>query len=188
MLIQMLTQQPRAIFTIVANTPVWVWGVLAALIALGVSQCFARSAGLRRVLLLPTGLALFSGWGITSAFGAAVNLSSALAVWLTTAAVVTVLVLWSFSAPPAGTRYDAASQIYQLPGSIVPLLLTLAIFLLKYGVGVELAMQPSLAKDGTFAQQIALMYGAINGILMARAGRLLRLAQRKVTALDVSAS
>lgn len=47
MLLNIVTQQPRMLLTIVQHTPSWVWMVLAALIWLGASQFFARSiAGL----------------------------------------------------------------------------------------------------------------------------------------------
>ena len=60
----------------------------------------------------------------------------------------------------------------------MPLVLIVGIFLVKYAVGVELALQPALARDGTFALQIAVLYGLFNGLIVARALRLGRLAQR----------
>ena len=68
MLLQMLSHQPRMIFTIMANTPAWVWGLLAALMTLGVGQCFARKVGLRRELVTPIGMVPFFTVGVVSAF------------------------------------------------------------------------------------------------------------------------
>ena len=187
MLLQMLSHQPRMIFTIMANTPAWVWGLLAALMALGVGQCFARKVGLRRVLLTPIGMALFSAFGMVSAFGTAQQAASTLALWLATAIAITGLSLWLLRTPPAGARYDAANRSFHLPGSMVPLVLIIGIFLVKYGVGVALALQPTLAHDSPFALQIALTYGFFNGIFAARAGRLLRLTTAKNAAHHVFA-
>lgn len=187
MLIHLLTQQPRVIFTILANTPLWVWGVLAALLVLGASQCSARTAGLRRVLVTPLVMALFSATGMASAFGVGLNLAGVLGLWLVTTAAVAALLVWLRPAPVAGVRFDAADRRFQLPGSPVPLLLIVGIFLVKYGVGVELAMQPGLANDRTFALQIALGYGLINSIFMARAARLLWLARADARTVRVVA-
>ena len=59
MLLTLVTQQPRALPTIVQHTPSWIWMVLAVLIWLGGSQFFARSVGLRWVLLMAIAIAVF---------------------------------------------------------------------------------------------------------------------------------
>ena len=177
MLLQLLLNEPRALITIVQRTPFWVWLVLAALIGLGVSQFFARSTSLRRVLILPIAMAVFSAWGMASAFGGAPQVVGVLAAWLTAACAVAAVLLWLHRSVPAGVQYEAAHKSFRLPGSGWPLLLILAIFLVKWAVGVELAIQPTLARDSQFALQVALVYGAINGVFVARAARLLLLAR-----------
>jgi hypothetical protein len=182
MLLTLATQQPRMLLTIVQHTPSWVWMLLAALIWLGASQFFARSAGLRRVLLMPVAMTVFSVWGLGSAFGALPQLPAILGAWLVAACAVAALSLWLLRTAPAGTRYDATLQRFELPGSGWPLLLILGIFLVKWAVGVELALQPMLAHDSHFALQIALVYGVFNGVFAARTGRLLRLAKTRTSA------
>jgi len=163
---------------ILTNTPTWVWGLLAALLALGISQMFTRTAGLARVMLLPaamTGLALY---GIVSAFGAA---PATLLAWCTAAALALPALL---ARPmPAGIRYDTATRRFTLPGSALPLLLILGIFLTKYAVGATLAMQPTLANESVFTLTVAVLYGLFSGIFLGRALRLWRLAKRPVVAL-----
>lgn len=176
MLIQIATHQPRMLWSIVQGTPPWVWGLLTALLWLGLAQMLPRQAGLRRVLLGPLALAALAAWGLVSAFGADPGLGAVLA-WLLAAALVMVISLALHRAPPAGARYDAAALRFHLPGSAMPLLLILAIFVTKYIVGVELALQPALAHDGRFALQVAALYGLFNGLLLARMARLWRLAQ-----------
>lgn len=177
MLLTLATQQPRMLLTIVQHTPTWVWGVLAVLICLGISQLFARRAGLRRVLLMPIAMTVFSAWGMGSAFGTVPRIGSILVAWLAVACAVAALSLWLHRSAPAGTHYDAANQQFHLPGSAWPMLLIVGIFLVKWAVGVELALQPPLAQDSQFALQIALVYGVFNGVFAARTGRLLRLAR-----------
>ena len=52
------------------------------------------------------------------------------------------------------------------------------IFLVKYVVGVELAMAPRLMQDTQYALTVAGLYGAFTGIFVGRAARLWRLALR----------
>lgn len=172
MLLQLITQHPQALGTIARNTPTWVWGLLAALMAVGLSQLRDRSASLLRVSIVPVGMTAFSAWGLVSAFGGSPHLAPMLAVWLGSAAVVLAAM-----APGRSTaRYDAATRTYALPGSVVPLLLIMGIFLTKYGVGVELAMQPQLVADSSFVLPVAAAYGVFNGLFTGRAARLWRLA------------
>ena len=156
---------------IVTNTPLWVWGLLAALLALGFSQTRSRSVGLTRIALLPLGLGAFSLYGTVSAFGAApVVLGSWLAAGALLLLIVTQLPL------PTGVRYDAASRRFQLPGSWVPMALIMGIFLTKYAVGVSLVLHPELKTHANFTLAIGTLYGVFSGIFASRALRLIRLA------------
>jgi hypothetical protein len=176
MLLQLLVNQPQAIGRILSSTPTWVWGLLAALVALGMSQARDRQMSLLRVALMPVAMGVFALWGIVSSFGAAGQLATVLGAWLV--AAVTVGALVGMSRTPAGTRYDAAARRFAQPGSWVPLALILGIFLTKYAVGVELALAPRQAHDIGFAVAIAALYGVFNGLFTGRALRLLRLAFR----------
>jgi hypothetical protein len=174
MLIQLLANHPQAIGPIVRNTPIWVWALLAGLLALGLSQLRDRNASLVRVTSMPIGMTVFSAWGTLSAFGASPLLPQVMTAWIGAAAVVAALL----GLLPSPARYDAARRSYALPGSVVPLLLIAGIFLLKYGVGVELAMAPQLATDGQYALVVAGLYGAFSGVFLGRATGLWRLALR----------
>lgn len=174
MLIQLVSQHPQAIGPILRNTPAWVWGLLAALLALGASQLRDRTASLARVSLLPVSMGAFSVWGTFSALGGSPLLAQVLAVWLAAAAVLFAV----FAPGRAAAQYDPVQRTYALPGSIVPLLLIVGIFLVKYVVGVELAMAPRLVQDTQYALTVAGLYGAITGIFVGRAARLWRLALR----------
>jgi hypothetical protein len=175
MLIQLLLNHPQALATIVSKTPLWVWGLLAGLLALGFSQARQRTASLARIALMPVAMTGFSVWGVVSAFGAAPQFAAIAGAWIAMAALLFALI-----APgrPAGS-YDAQTRMFSLPGTLVPLALILAIFLTKYAVGVELAMQPHLVRDSTFTLSVAALYGAFSGIFAGRAARLLRLALRR---------
>ncbi len=177
MLFQILTQQPQAIGAIVRGTPVWVWGLLAALLALGFSQVRDRTASLVRVSVMPVAMTAFSLMGIVTAFSRAPGLATVLALWLGVAAAVAMVVAKGRS----GASYDAAKRVYALPGSWVPLLLIAGIFLTKYAVGIELAMQPNVVLDAGFTLPVAAVYGVFAGLFIGRAARLWRLALRPAT-------
>ena len=176
MLITLVVHHPQALLQIVQQTPSWVWGLMAALLWLGASQLFDRTAGLRRVLLMPVAMAVLSIYGLASAFPGAAQTGAAVGLWALAAITTASLALWFQPTAPAGAQYSAASRSFDLPGSAMPLVLIMGIFLTKYLVGVELAMQPALARDIAFALQIAALYGAFSGLFVARAVRLWRLA------------
>jgi hypothetical protein len=176
MLIQILAHQPQMLGTIVSRTPVWVWGLLAALLTLGLSQAIGRPMSLRRLTLTPAGMTAFSAWGTVNAFGGSPQFAQVMLVWAGAAAAMFALV--APLSPPAGTRYHPATRSFDVPGSWIPLALILGIFLVKYVVGVELAMQPALARDTQYTLVAGALYGGFSGIFIGRAARLWRLALR----------
>ena len=178
MLLHLIVYQPQGLLQVVSHTPLWVWGLLAALVWLGASQLRDRTASLRRTQLMPLGMGVFSIAGLLSAFGGSgAAAAQALAAWLAAAVATTALALWLQPTPPNGTTYAPASRSFHVPGSAMPLALILGIFLTKYFVGIELAIQPGLARDSVFALQISALYGLFSGLFAARALRLWRLAR-----------
>lgn len=172
MLIQMLIQQPRMLAAIVDNTPGWVWALLAGLLALGVSQLFPRRVSRLRAAVVPVAMAGFALFGIATAFAGTGQPGRTVAAWLCAAAGSAMVALWLRPAAQPGSRYHAPSGQFDLPGSAMPLVLILGIFLTKYTIGVQLAIQPALARDATFALTVAAVYGLFNGIFAARLLRL----------------
>ena len=173
MLIQILLQRPEMLPAIARGTPVWVWGLLAGLVALGLTLTVARRASRARVLVMPIAMTAMSLQGMVSAFGANGAVAGVLLAWAMAAALLVAL-RWR-AAPPAGARYDADAGQFHLPGSAVPLALILAIFLTKYAVGVELALQPALVGDVPFSLTVGALYGVFSGFFAARTAALWRL-------------
>ncbi|MBX3609479.1 MAG: hypothetical protein KF871_06235 [Hydrogenophaga sp.] len=171
MLLQLLIQHPSAVIPIVRSTPLWVWGLLAGLLALGASQARDRTASLARVSLFPVAMTIFSAWGALAALGTSPHLKLLIATWLLTALITVGLVARGRSA----ARYDATTRRFALPGSLVPLLLITAIFLVKYVVGVDMAMAPQLVRNLAYVLCVAALYGTFCGVFMGRALRLWRL-------------
>lgn len=178
MLFNLLIQQPQALGQIIQNTPLWVWALLAGLLGLGGSQLFDRHVGLVRAMVMPVAMTGLSVYGLATAFGKSGQAAAVLGAWLGAAIVIAAVALWLQPTAPKGTLYAGSSRSFYIPGSAMPLALILGIFLTKYFVGVELAMQPALARDGGFALQIAVLYGVFNGLFAARSLRLWRLARQ----------
>lgn len=183
MLLHIATHQPEILIAIVQRTPAWVWGLLAALLALGASQMRQRTVGLRRVFAPPLGMAAFSVVSLETAFGSAAPAPGLAGAWLLACASLAGLGLWLRPLPAPSVRYHAAARHFTLPGSVVPLLLIVAVFLIRYAVNVELALQPTLARDTVFALQVATLYGGLSGLFALRAFRLWRLAHHPIPSL-----
>lgn len=158
------------LYEILAHTPLWVWGILLALLWLGLSQSVPRRARLRRVLLLPLAMTVLSLYGTFTTF------HPVYWSWVLWAGAAAVSIAWFASSElPAGVDYDPSAQVFRLPGSWMPLGLMMAIFLTRYVVAVVLAMHPALTHDVAVAAIVASLYGALSGVFI---GRLLRLLRR----------
>jgi Na+/H+ antiporter NhaC len=68
-----------------------------------------------------------------------------------------------------GIRWLDAERRVLMPGSLLPLVLMLGLFLFKYSVGFSLAINPGLAADTVTAGFAGLVYGAFSGVFLARA-------------------
>ena len=148
---------------ILSHTPLWVWGLLVALIALGVSQTRTREVTLTRVTLLPLAMTVLSASGVFGAFGES---APAIVTWL--AGLGAVLAFGRQALAVRGARWSAASERLTVPGSVLPLALILGIFVVKYTVGVTLALRPELATDSAFAAAIGAVYGVFAGLFLVR--------------------
>lgn len=157
---------------IVRHTPVWVWGLLAALIALGLSQAREREVSLMRATTLPLVMIALSLSGVFSAFG---HFPVALGGWA--AGVGAALVFGRHFIVARGARWSAQTATLHVPGSWLPLALMVALFSLKYVAGVRLALHPALAIDIAFAGLISLAYGLFSGLFLARGLSLRNLAR-----------
>ena len=149
---------------ILKNTPIWVWAILAALIYLGSKQLKARVVKRYTVLIAPV---VFLFVGLVAAGRGPVGLAT-WAVSLTSLAVVTFFV-WQ---PTGGARYEPSGDRLHVPGSVVPMLLMLAIFLLNYVVNVVLAINPSYRGELVWQVVPALILGALSGVFIGRAATL----------------
>jgi hypothetical protein len=177
MLLTLLLQQPEMIWVVVQRTPYWVWGVLIALLAYGGGQLRASTRSAKRAIVVPVGFKVLSVLGVLSAFRTSEALTLALAVWVVAAISTAVLLSVLFPEAPRGTRYLTSERKFEMPGSVLPLFLVLGIFLTKYYVNVEVALNPAMVSDSSFVLAVASAYGLLAGVFSARSIRLWRLAR-----------
>jgi hypothetical protein len=163
---------------IIIRTPIWVWVLLVALLALGYSQTRNRCIGFQRAFIMPIVMVALALFSTVSAFGAA---RWVLGLWLAVSALVAWAVLQR--RVPVGTAYSSQHRQFTLPGSWLPMGIIVAIFLTKYAVGVTLAMQPAIATQTLFAVTIGALYGVFSGFFAGRTLRLWRLAHAPIPAV-----
>jgi hypothetical protein len=180
MFIQLVAQHPEALGAVLTKTPLWVGGLFAGLLALGLSQTRDRQVSRLRMAIMPLAMSGLSLWGTASAFGRSPLFGYIMLAWAVGALLVGGLV--ARTPAPGGTRHDAASRSFQIPGSWLPMALILGIFLTKYIVGVDLTMQPGLAHDARYGLVVGSLYGVFSGSFAGRAIRLWRLVLRPAAA------
>ena len=97
------------IYQIITHTPVWVWGLLAALLVLGYVQTKPRTISLARSAILPIVMTALSILGTVTTFALQPSIAAA---WLISAIVGVVLLLKVFS--QSADQFDAAHQVFHV--------------------------------------------------------------------------
>jgi Na+/glutamate symporter len=158
------------------HIPTWVFALFAALVALGVSMSFPRTVSLRRSLMWPLALLGLSLVGVATAFG-----SQPLALPAWAAGLATALLALQGRVDTSAVRFSTETRRFHVPGSWVPLLLMMALFSLKFGVGVALATQPEFRQSTGLAVAASAAYGLFSGLFLGRALALWSIARQALT-------
>ncbi|HET7863229.1 MAG TPA: DUF6622 family protein [Burkholderiaceae bacterium] len=159
--------------TTLQHIPTWVFALFVALVALGVSMSFPRTVSLRRSLMLPLALLSLSLMGMVSAFG-----SQPLALPAWAAGLAAALLALQGRVDTSAVRFSAQTRHFHVPGSWLPLALMMALFSLKFGVGMALALQPDLRQSTGLAVAASAAYGLFSGVFLGRALALWALARQ----------
>ena len=152
------------ILEIIRRTPIWVWGVLAALVLFGSLQMRHHVLSRRRVALLPIGLGAYS---LSGALAVAGFHATTLMAWAGGLAIVLAAgrrLPWA-----SRVRHDAARDVFEVEATVWPLVLMLAVFAARYAVAVTLVFHREWAAQAEFAWQVGAGYGALTGLLASRA-------------------
>ena len=124
---------------IIQQTPPWVFALLALLVFLGVQALRPRDVPIWRLLLVP---AAFIVWGVLSLMAKAAVSPLLGADWLVTAAIGAAIGWWTTRLE--SVRIDYAGNRVRVPGSPIPLVRNLSIFLAKYCLTAAMAVAPAL--------------------------------------------
>lgn len=160
---------------ILIHTPVWVWGALAMLIALGLRQARDLVLPRARLIAIPLVLGGLSLAGALSAFGVRALVELA---WL---CGLMAGIAWQLGLKPALRAKALAGGRFAVGGSWQPMVLMVGVFLLRYAVGVTLAIAPQIAATQPFVGAASALYGLITGLFAGRALRVLSLAPGQCT-------
>lgn len=161
----MASFQPTAkinmLVAILTHTPFFVWAILALLVYRGVAAMRERALTLRQFLVLPVAMTALSVAGlVTSAGGFA-----GVAAWA--AGCGAALALTYVSAATASR--PAAPGFIRVPGSVMPLVAVLCIFLIKYVSAVALHMHFDVDQHALLAPLLRGALGGCSGYFIGRA-------------------
>jgi hypothetical protein len=117
-----------AILRIVQKTPFWVLALLAIPVVLGIHALKARTISVWRLLIVP---AVFILVGVISVLLKATAFPILVLDWLITGAIGAAIA-W-LTAGLDGVVIDRLGRTVRMPGSPVPLVRNLSIFIAKYG-------------------------------------------------------
>jgi hypothetical protein len=149
---------------ILTHTPLWAFALLAFLIWQGIKAMRPRTVTIWRSLIVP---AVFIVWGLSRLLSRQ-EYAGLLAAWL--GAAVVLLAVGVLTARPF--ELDHASGEIKRPGSVLPLIRNVTVFVLQYAVAVIAAIDPG---DATTAAIVGrAISGATTGYFLGRTVALLR--------------
>lgn len=153
---------------VIAHTPAWVWGMLIVVTLLGLRQASDQVITSGRIIGFSAGWTIFSIWGVGSGFGfsAGVLLAWATGLGLSLAAQHRLV-------SPRGVQALGEGR-YAVAGSLWPLLTIWLVFGVRYVTSVMVVLDPALKQDTTFDLAVPAVYGALSGLFVGRALRVLR--------------
>jgi len=122
-------------FRVLANTPVWVFALLAYLIWQGWQARRPRTQAIWRMLIVPLVFFLMGLSRLVSARGHGLE---PIMAWLVAAILFGALALWR---GPKLLAVDKARGMVTRPGNAGPLVRNVTVFSLQYGVAVATAMK-----------------------------------------------
>lgn len=119
-----------------SDIPVFVWPLFAILLAIGLKASRPGQVPIARLLLIP---ALFFTWSLFSFFG---RFTDPLSILLWLICLVTGFTIGFFHMQRLPLRFHNRSV--EMPGSWIPLLLSMSIFSAKFSAGMMTAKWPHL--------------------------------------------
>ncbi|MGI4985808.1 MAG: DUF6622 family protein [Janthinobacterium lividum] len=144
---------------ILQHTPSWVWVLLAFLVFRGVKSMRGGTTKIHRLAIVPV---IFTLWGL---YGLAAQPATSWLAWLS--GILLGLAIGFVLARRSTITADRTHGTITLPGSPVPLVLMLLVFIVKFWLGFELAMHAA-SPGSPYLMVAASVSGAVAGIFAGR--------------------
>lgn len=151
---------------ILAHTPTWVFFLLITLLFLGYRQSKNREIGAYPVFIMPI---IFISLGLSGTLQQQ---------WLCTVVFIMSValgVLLSFRMSSITSIVKVTAKHVYIPGSWIPMLCIVVIFLARYSLNVLTVTKPELLASWSFILPYALSTGFFGGYFVARAIKVIRL-------------
>ena len=147
---------------VIANIPLFVWPLFAILLMGGLKARKTNMVPLKVLMLLP---AAFFGWSLFSFFGRYGSDLLAIILWILCLGVGFYV---GFShIQRLKLRFDKKKMMVEMPGSWIPLILSMSIFTAKFSIGMMRPMLPHL-EDSMLFLGLELFSSFILGIFAGR--------------------
>jgi hypothetical protein len=156
----------NAIVNIVEQTPVWVFPLIVVVLWLGSINLRERNVPLRSLFVLPVVMLVMS---IGNSIGTSAGPRTALVAWLCSA-VIGAVIGWPLTRRPRAIEPKSGRMV--LPGSAIPLIVCIAIIVLRYAFGYLYGRYPDLRADGNYALALIAGGALLGGVMLGRYGRL----------------
>lgn len=148
---------------IINNIPLFVWPLFVMLLIGGIKASKTNQMPLKLLMLIP---AVFLSLSLFSFFGRYASEPLAIVLWILCLGAGSFI---GFShIQRLELRFDKQKKMIELPGSWIPLLLSMSIFIAKFSVGMMRSLLPHLEGSILFLG-FELFSGIILGIFAGRA-------------------
>lgn len=147
---------------ILSHTPLYVWALLAFLVARGVVALREREIAVAKLFIVPLAMLALALQDIVVKFGPH---ALAFGAWCATALASALLAMkFSRTLLALGTTPGTV----RVGGSVLPLAMMLILFAAKYALAVALAIAPQLRGDASAMFAACALFGALNGCFLGR--------------------
>jgi len=124
---------------IITKIPVFVWPLFAVLLLGGLKARKTSAVPIVVLLLIPS---IFFGWSLFSFFGKYATNPSAILFWLLCLGVG--FFIGFLHMQKLKLQFDGQKKKVEMPGSWIPLMLSMSIFTSKFSIGMMSSMMPHL--------------------------------------------
>lgn len=145
------------------GAPFWVWGVFLYLVIIGIQSLHEQRMYLYRFLFMPIFFTSWSIYSISSTYSLTLQLFS---IWFSLYAVGVFLGHLFFYA--LKIKINSEKREVVLPGTIVPLILAILFFGVKYSLGVTYALKPYMRENALLIALDLVVSETVFGMLTGR--------------------